>query len=82
MLMEFFFEFSNLFLQIIVSSCNSCSLNAGRPAERNWGKAVIQSSSAQVKVASLVKTAVKNNTEPARKKRRKIHPSGFEGKGK
>ncbi|XP_016408832.1 regulator of G-protein signaling 3-like [Sinocyclocheilus rhinocerous] len=57
------------------------NLSAVRPAERNWGKAVSQSSSAQVKVASVVKTAVKNNTESAPRKRRKIHPSGFKGKG-
>ncbi|KTF96058.1 hypothetical protein cypCar_00032143, partial [Cyprinus carpio] len=56
-------------------------LSAVRPAERNWAKAVSQSSSAQVKVASVVKTVVKDNTGSAPKKRRKIHPSGFKGKG-
>ncbi|KAK2911626.1 hypothetical protein Q8A67_003759 [Cirrhinus molitorella] len=64
-----------------LAASQQANLNAGRPAERNWGKAVSQSSSAQVKVASVVKTTVMNNTEPAPKKRRKIHPSGFRGKG-
>ncbi|XP_052413284.1 regulator of G-protein signaling 3 isoform X2 [Carassius gibelio] len=57
------------------------NLSAVRPAERNWVKSVSQSSSAQVKVASVVKTVVKGNAESAPKKRRKIHPSGFKGKG-
>ncbi|XP_026068071.1 regulator of G-protein signaling 3 isoform X2 [Carassius auratus] len=57
------------------------NLSAVRPAERNWVKSVSQSSSAQVKVASVVKTALKGNAESAPKKRREIHPSGFKGKG-
>lgn len=59
-----------------------CSLNANRPGGSNWGKAVSQTSSAQVKVAAVVKTTVKTDSKPAPKKRRKIHPSGFTGKGK
>lgn len=59
-----------------------CSLNANRENGSDWGKAVSQTSSAQVKVAAVVKTTIKIDSEPAPKKRRKIHPSGFTGKGK
>ncbi|XP_068077654.2 regulator of G-protein signaling 3 isoform X1 [Danio rerio] len=55
--------------------------NVTSPAEGNWRKAVSRNSSAQVKMASVVKTTVKNDKQPATKKRRKIHPSGFRGKG-
>ncbi|KAI4892642.1 hypothetical protein NFI96_021631 [Prochilodus magdalenae] len=55
---------------------------ADRPEEREWGKAVShRSPGAQVKLAAVVKTSLKNNSQPAPRRKRKIQPSVFMGKG-
>ncbi|XP_065140361.1 regulator of G-protein signaling 3 isoform X1 [Paramisgurnus dabryanus] len=64
-----------------LAQSQQANLTASRPTESNWGNAVRQSSTSQVKVAAVVKTAGKTDSESAPKKRRKIHPSGFRGKG-
>ncbi|XP_026795916.3 regulator of G-protein signaling 3 isoform X1 [Pangasianodon hypophthalmus] len=56
----------------------------GRQEHSEWKRTVChRSPGAQVKVAAVVKTSLTTCTtpKPAPRKRRKIHPSGFRGKG-
>ncbi|XP_058231225.1 regulator of G-protein signaling 3-like isoform X1 [Hemibagrus wyckioides] len=56
----------------------------GQQENSQWKRTVChRSPGAQVKVAAVVKTSMKTCTtpKPAPRKRRKIHPSGFRGKG-
>ncbi|XP_045081576.1 regulator of G-protein signaling 3 isoform X1 [Coregonus clupeaformis] len=55
-----------------------------RPGADRWDRAAVvhRSPGAEVKVAMVKKTSLKNtDAEPAPRKRRKIHPSGFMRKG-
>lgn len=61
------------------------SVYPGQQENSQWKRTVChRSPGAQVKVAAVVKTSMKTCTtpKPAPRKRRKIHPSGFRGKGK
>ncbi|XP_072520527.1 regulator of G-protein signaling 3 isoform X2 [Salminus brasiliensis] len=60
----------------------SAHCQQAKPEDNEWGEAVSgKSPGPQVKVAAVVKTSLKSNTQPAPRKRRKIQPSVFRGKG-
>ncbi|XP_051955015.1 regulator of G-protein signaling 3-like [Xyrauchen texanus] len=63
-----------------LATSQQANVSAGRPNERELGNAVSKSTSAQVKVAAVVRSTASNNTEIAPKKRKKIHPSSIRGK--
>lgn len=61
------------------------SVCPGRQENNEWKKTVShRSPGVQVKLAAVVKTSLTTGTapKPAPRKKRKIHPSGFRGKGK